>query len=147
MSTGMLEIENLHARVAGREILRGLSPNRPNLNVALHKFIYWGLKHFASPEANMLIMRHFTLATELLTFIKANAGPVEIDSWPLRPTKLADLRDNVFLQHDLNIYNFIIQLNASLRAQGRDLVPVAKPDFSAIATNGFVVSNVIFARG
>jgi hypothetical protein len=90
------------------------------------------LKNFASPEANMLILRHFTLATELLAFIKANAGPVEIDSWPLRPTRLADLRDNVFLQHDLNIYNFIIQLNAGLRAQGRDLIPVQQPDFSAI---------------
>ena len=102
------------------------------MNVALHRFIHWGLKNFASPEANMLILRHFTLATELLAFIKANAGPVEIDSWPLRPKTLADLRDNVFLQHDLNIYNFIIQLNASLRAQGRDLVPVAQPDFTAI---------------
>jgi hypothetical protein len=120
------------------KFLRGLSPQWPNLNAALHKFIHWGLKHFASPEANMLILRHFTLATELLAFIKTNAGAVEIDSWPLRPTKLADLRDNVFLQHDLNIYNFIIQLNASLRAQGRDLVPVAKPDFSAI-TDGPIV--------
>jgi hypothetical protein len=114
------------------KILRGLSPRRPNMNVALHRFIHWGLKNFASPEANMLILRHFTIATELLAFIKANAGPVEIDSWPLRPTRLADLRDNVFLQHDLNIYNFIIQLNASLRAQGRDLMPVSHPDFSAI---------------
>jgi hypothetical protein len=114
------------------KILRGLSPRRPNMNVALHRFIHWGLKNFASPEANMLILRHFTLATELLAFIKANAGPVEIDSWPLRPTRLADLRDNVFLQHDLNIYNFIIQLNAGLRAQGRDLMPVPQPDVSAI---------------
>ena len=115
------------------KILRGLSPRRPNLNVALHHLIYWGLKTFASPEANMLILRHFTLATEILGFIKANAGPVEIDSWPLRPTRLEDLKDNVFLQHDLNIYNFIIQLNASLRAQGRDLAPVARPDFSVIS--------------
>jgi hypothetical protein len=114
------------------KILRGLSPRWPNMNVALHKFIHWGLKNFASPEANVLILRHFTLATELLAFIRTNAGPVEIDSWPLRPKALADLRDNVFLQHDLNIYNFIIQLNASLRAQNRDLVPVAQPDFSAI---------------
>ena len=38
----------------------------------------------------------------------------------------------MFLQHDLNIFNFIIQLNASLRAQGRDLMPVADPDFSMI---------------
>jgi uncharacterized protein DUF6999 len=114
------------------KVLRGLSPRWPNMNVALHKFIHWGLKNFASPEANVLILRHFTLATELLAFIKTNAGPVEVDSWPLRPKTLADLRDNVFLQHDLNIYNFIIQLNASLRAQNRDLVPVAQPDFSAI---------------
>jgi hypothetical protein len=121
------------------KILRGLSPRRPNMNVALHRLIHWGLKTFASPEANTLILRHFTLATELLAFIKANAGPVTIDSWPLRPTRLADLRDNVFLQHDLNIYNFIIQLNASLRAQGRDLAPVERPDFSMISDDPIVL--------
>jgi hypothetical protein len=115
------------------KILRGLSPRRPNMNRALHQLIYWGLKNFAAPEANTLILRHFTIATELLAFIKGNAGPVEIDSWPLRPMKLEELRDNVFLQHDLNIYNFIIQLNASLRAQGRDLMPVGRPDFSMIS--------------
>jgi hypothetical protein len=115
------------------KILRALSPRWPNWNRPLHQLIYWGLKNFASPEANTLILRHFTLATELLAFIKANAGPVEIDSWPLRPMCIEDLRDNVFLQHDLNIYNFIIQLNQSLRAQGRDLAPVSPPDFSMIS--------------
>jgi uncharacterized protein DUF6999 len=115
------------------KFLRGLSPRRPNMNAALHRLIHWGLKNFAAPEANMLILRHFTLATEILGFIKANAGPVKIDSWPLRPTRLEDLKDNVFLQHDLNVYNFIIQLNGSLREQGRDLAPVEKPDFSMIS--------------
>ena len=122
------------------KILRGLFPHWPNWNRALHELIYWGLKTFASPEANTLILRHFTLATELLAFIKTNAGPVDIDSWPLRPTKLEDLRDNVFLQHDLNIYNFIIQLNASLRAQGRDLEPVGQPDFSMISDEPIVLA-------
>ena len=122
------------------KILRGLFPHWPNWNRTLHELIYWGLKTFASPEANTLILRHFTLATELLAFIKTNAGPVEIDSWPLRPTKLEDLRDNVFLQHDLNIYNFIIQLNASLRAQGRNLAPVGQPDFSMISDEAIVLA-------
>jgi hypothetical protein len=122
------------------KILRGLSPNRPNMNVTLHRLIYWGLKTFCSPEANTLILRHFTIATELLAFIKANAGPVKIDSWPLRPTTLEDLKDNVFLQHDLNIYNFIIQLNASLREQNRDLAPVEKPDFSMISDEPIVLA-------
>lgn len=115
------------------KLLRVISPNRPNLNRALHELIHWGLKTFASPEANTLILRHFNIGTEILAFIKANAGPVEVASWPLRPRCLADLRDNVFLQHDLNIFNFIIELNASLRAQGRDLSPVARPDFSMIS--------------
>jgi hypothetical protein len=128
------------------KILRGLSPRRPNMNRALHQLIYWGLKNFAAPEANTLILRHFTIATELLAFIKGNAGPVEIDSWPLRPMKLEELRDNVFLQHDLNIYNFIIQLNASLRAQGRDLMPVGRPDFSMISDEPIVLAPLPHGR-
>jgi hypothetical protein len=91
------------------------------------------LRTFASPEANTLILRHFHIGTEILAFIKANAGPVQIDSRPLRPRALKDLEDNLFLQHDLNVFNFIIQLNASLRAQGRDLAPVDQPDFSMIS--------------
>ena len=78
--------------------------------------------------------------THELGFIKANAGPVTVDSWPLRPTTLADLRDNVFLQHDLNIYNFVIQLNASLRAQGRDLALAERPDFSMISSGDFALA-------
>lgn len=119
------------------KILRGISPHHPNLNGTLHRLIHWGLRTFCTPEANTLILRHFHVGTELLAFIKANAGPVEIDTVPLRPRTLKDLEDNVFLQHDLNVFNFIIQLNASLRAQGRDLVPVDKPDFSMISDEPF----------
>jgi len=116
--------------------LRALSPRHPNLNRTLHRLIHWGLRRFASPQANTLILRHFHIGTEILAFIKANAGPVEIDSRPLRPRRLKDLEDNLFLQHDLNVFNFIIQLNVSLRAQGRDLAPVEQPDFSMIS-DGF----------
>ena len=114
------------------KIARGVSPHHPNLNVALHRLIHWGLRTFATPDANRLILRHFHIGTELLAFIKANAGPVEVETVALRPRTLKDLEDNVFLQHDLNIFNFIIQLNAALRAQRRDLAPVEPPDFSAI---------------
>jgi len=121
------------------KILRGLSPHHPNLNGTLHRLIHWGLKTFGSPEANFLIMRHFHVGTELLAFIKANAGDVVVQTVPLRPRTLKDLEDNVFLQHDLNVFNFIIQLNLSLRAQGRDLAPVANLDFSAITDGPFPV--------
>lgn len=115
------------------KVVRGVSPRAPNLNRTLHRLIHWGLRTFASPEANLLILRHFHIGTEILAFIKANGGVAEVETVPLRPRNLRDLEDNVFLQHDLNVYNFIIQLNAGLRAQGRDLAPVERPDFSMIS--------------
>lgn len=119
------------------KIARGVSPHHPNLNGALHRLIHWGLRTFATPEANTLILRHFHIGTELLAFIKANAGPVTVETVPLRPRTLKDLEANVFLQHDLNVYNFIIQLNAALRAQGRDLAPVDDLDLSMISDAPF----------
>lgn len=105
----------------------------PNANGALHKVIHHGLRTWGTPDCNRLIMRHFHIGTELLAFIKANAGDVTVNTVPLRPRRLEDLEDNVFLQHDLNVFNFIIELNQGLRAQGRDLAPVAVPDFSMIS--------------
>lgn len=118
-------------------ILRRIFLRWPSLPGPLHKTIHWGLRTFATPGANRLILRHFNIGTEILAFIKANAGPVEIESFPLRPRSLQDLEDNVFLQHDLNIYNFIIELNRSLRAQGRDLNPPDRLDLSMITDGDF----------
>ncbi|MGA0603732.1 DUF6999 family protein [Caulobacter sp. KR2-114] len=117
--------------------LRTLSPRRPNLNGVLHRLIHWGLRRFASPQANRLILRHFHIGTELLGFIAANAGPVRIDTTPLRPRTLRALQDDAFLQHDLNVFNFVIQLNAGLREQGRELSPPAQLDFSMISDGPF----------
>lgn len=122
------------------KILRLFFPHHPNWNDALHRLIHWGLRTFGSPDANLLILRHFNIGTELLAFIKANAGPVSVETVPLRPTTLRELEDNVFLQHDLNVFNFVIQLNRSLREQGRDLVPVARPDFSMISDAPFPIA-------
>jgi hypothetical protein len=118
-------------------VVRRVFVRWPAFPGALHGLIVWGLKTFATPDANRLILRHFHIGTELLAFVKANAGPVQVGAHPLRPRRIEDLKDNVFLQHDLNIYNFIIELNRSLRAQGRDLEPVAEPDFSMITDGPF----------
>ena len=119
------------------KVFRAITPNWPNLNGLLHKTIHWGLRTFGSPETNTLILRHFHVGTELLAFMKANAGlgaDVErVTSHPLRPTRLKDIEDNLFLQHDLNVFNFIIELNQALQAQDRELMPVARPDFSMIS--------------
>jgi hypothetical protein len=117
--------------------LRALTPRRPNLNDDLHRLIHWGLRTFGTRDTDFLILRHFHIATEILAFIKANSGVEGIEIVPLRPRNLKDLEANVFLQHDLNVYNFIIQLNRGLRAQSRDLTPPARPDFSMITDGPF----------
>lgn len=116
------------------KILRAISPRYPNLNGLLHKSIHWGLRIFGSPDCNTLILRHFHVGTELLAFMKANAGidPALVKTIPLRPLTLRDLEDNVFLQHDLNVFNFIIELNLALRAAGREITPPERVDFSMI---------------
>ena len=98
----------------------------------LHNLLAWNMKYFVTPQANLLVMRHFHLGTEILRFIADNAG-VEIETKPLRPQRLDDVRDHLFLQHDLNLFNFVIQLNQKLHEQGRELTPPERLDFSAIS--------------
>lgn len=98
----------------------------------LHRLIFWGLRTFVSPAANFLILRHFQLGSQIVRFIADNAG-VEVATTPLQPLRLADVQDDLFLRHDLNLYNFVIRLNAALAAAGRALAPPAALDFQAIS--------------
>lgn len=119
------------------QLLRIVIPERWNSSRLLHKTIYWGLKYFVRRDANYLILRHFNIGTELLQFIANNAGVTIHSTQPLRPKTLKDLLDDTFLIHDLNIYNFIAELNQQLREQQRDVVPVEQLDFSAITDGEF----------
>lgn len=118
-------------------IFRRLFQRWPSSPKALHMVIYWGLKHFVTPEANYLVLRHFNIGSEILAFIRANVPDVEITPHPLRPKNLEDLKDNIFLQHDLNIYNFIIELNRGLREKGKEITPPKEVNFDAISDEPF----------
>ncbi|WP_101927634.1 MULTISPECIES: DUF6999 family protein [Luteimonas] len=97
----------------------------------LHRTIVWGMKTFVRPEANWLILRHFHLGSQVLAFIGRNALPgQDLPSHPLQPRDIDALRDDVFLQHDLNLFNFIIHLNQALG--GRPITPPATLDFSML---------------
>ncbi|MCQ3828721.1 hypothetical protein HXX02_04640 [Microbulbifer elongatus] len=120
------------------QLLRIVMPERWNSSRLLHKTIYWGLKYFVRRDANYLILRHFNIGTELLQFVADNIDGVRIDSTsPLRPKALRDLLNDTFLIHDLNIYNFIAELNEQLRQQNRDITAPQQLDFSAITDGEF----------
>ena len=123
-------------------VLRLILPSSFRSSRVLHRLIYWGLNRFVSPEANLLIVRHFNIGTEILQFIKDNVPGAEIETVALRPQTLEDLIDDVFLQHDLNIYNFVIQLGTHLRRNGREIEQPKRINFDAITDGPFPVADM-----
>lgn len=113
------------------QVLKVFTPRKLAFSRTLHRLLAWGMENFIRPEANWLILRHFCIGSQALSFIAANA-PVEIETNPLRPEKIADVAPDMYLVHDLNLYNFVIRLNSALRASGKKLEKVEEPDLSMI---------------
>jgi hypothetical protein len=96
-------------------IFKFIFPNLINSSRMLHRILAWGLKRFVSPDANLLIFRHFHVGSEIMAFISRNIDQVEVETVPLKPYDFEDIKDDLFLKHDLNLYNFVIRLNKQLR--------------------------------
>ncbi|MES2690038.1 MAG: hypothetical protein V4658_06510 [Bacteroidota bacterium] len=108
-------------------IFKFVFPRLFNSSKMLHRILAWGLKRFVSPDANLLIFRHFHVGSEIMEFIAKNVQDVEVATSPLKPYTFDDVKDDLFLKHDLNLYNFVINLNSQLRNKNiviRGRVPV-----------------------
>lgn len=114
------------------QLLKILIPNRFTSSKLLHRVLYWGMKNFLSPDANFLVLRHFNLGSEILAFIRANTPGVDVPMNPLRPRDLEAVKDDLFLIHDLNLFNFVINLNKELRTHGRTVEPQERINWDAI---------------
>ncbi|HEY8939506.1 MAG TPA: hypothetical protein VIM59_04925 [Cellvibrio sp.] len=113
------------------QILKIVVPRNWAASKLLHWILATGLKYCVRPEANWLVLRHFHMGAQILEFIAANS-PVKVETSPLTPMNLDELKDELFLKHDLNLFNFVIRLGQALRDANQKLVPVAHPDFSMI---------------
>ena len=118
-------------------VIRIIFPKMFASSRILHRLIYFGLKNFVRPEANFIILRHFHIGSEILAFIASNVEGVEVPLNPLRPAKLEDVLDDIFLKHDLNLFNFVINLNTELRRRNRQLETPEQLNFDAITDGAF----------
>jgi len=114
------------------QLIKIVIPNRFTSSRILHLLLSWGLRTWVSPQANFLILRHFHIGSESLSFIAKNIKGVNIETTPLRPQTFEDIKDHTFLKHDLNLYNFIIRLNRELREKNIDITPQEELDFEGI---------------
>tara|TARA_B110000967_G_C18896529_1_gene571078 strand:- start:252 stop:1136 length:885 start_codon:yes stop_codon:yes gene_type:complete len=112
-------------------------PKIINSSKILHRILAWGLKRFVSPDANLLIFRHFHIGTEILQFIAGNIPKVNIIGNPLKPKDFNDVKEDLFLNHDLNLYNFVIQLNSQLKKNNVTIRPPKKINFDMITEDQF----------
>jgi hypothetical protein len=133
--------------IIGFQVLKIVIPNRFTSSKILHRLIYRGLSRFVRPDANYLILRHFHVASEILQFVATNVPGVEIPLNPLRPRHLADLADEVFLKHDLNIYNFLIRLNREMKTKGIHLTKQEHLDFDCITDGPFEIDDTNLPNG
>jgi hypothetical protein len=118
-------------------IFKFFFPKLINSSRFLHRILAWGLRKFVSPDANLLIFRHFHVGTEILQFIAGNIPNIDVKGTPLKPNNFEDVKDDLFLKHDLNLYNFVIHLNHQLKEKNITINPPIKPNFDMITIDQF----------
>jgi hypothetical protein len=124
------------------QLIKTVIPNAFTSSWALHRLLAWALHTFVRPDANWLILRHFHMGSEILDFIARNVPGTNVPLRPLQPTKLDQLRDHLFLQHDLNLFNFVININRELRAQQREISPPPALDTQGISGGQFGIEEM-----
>lgn len=123
------------------QVIKAILPFDWRFSRAMHWMIAKSLKTFVRADANYLILRHFHAGSEILAFIAGNIKGVNIPLNPLRPRKLDDLADNLILKHDLNLFNFVINLNRELSAKGLRIETLRPEeiDYSMISEEDFPI--------
>ncbi len=119
-----------------------VAPRAFTSSAVLHRILVWGLKTWVRPDANWLILRHFHIGSQNLAFIARNIPDVSVPMNPLHPKRIEDLIDHVFLKHDINLFNFVINLNRELRARNIDIEKIPCPDFQDIQPDGFGIEDM-----
>ena len=76
----------------------------------LQKTICWFCRNFVSPEANLLILRHFWTESNILNFLSENSGFEHRVN--LYPTTINDMLTDTFVDHDKELFDCFIKLGA-----------------------------------
>ena len=73
----------------------------------LQKQICFYCNYFVTPEANELILRHYTTESNILNFMKENMDADDVDPIELYPRNVDDMRTATFVEHDQELFRMI----------------------------------------
>ncbi len=109
-------------------------PVRFSAHATMDRLCVWFLRRFVSPTAVSLLIRHFIVETNLLSFCARNAGVPGLPDVTLRPRTIGELGNRAVIEHDLNVYRVLLALGqAAARPRQRD---PADLDYSMLAIPG-----------
>jgi hypothetical protein len=111
-------------------LLKRLLPFEFSSHRLLDRLGIWFMSRFVSEEGGELLLRHFVIETNVLSFIARNSG---LEEPTLRPVRLGELDDNAVIVHDLNLYQVLAGLGGRpLSRPGARLAPL---DFSMLVVD------------
>lgn len=103
---------------------------------ALNRLGVWFMRDLVSPQALEYIIRHFQLESALINFVADNCGSESVKNVDLMPTHVSQLGDvngtNAIVQHDINIFNHIIDTGSHPEINVTERIPLAGLNFSAL---------------
>jgi hypothetical protein len=76
----------------------------------LQWMICWFCRNAVSPEANLLILRHFATESNILNFLRDNCGAHDVPALQLYPQKIDDLLEHTFVRHDQELFRMMRDL-------------------------------------
>ena len=100
----------------------------------MHRMAVWFLNTFTTPEACYLIVRHFSIGSNIVNFLIDNGPDPAIERSNLYPRTVEDLADNAFMEHDLVLYNFVLDYHKAQQRFPEWLAKVHQQglDFSSV---------------
>lgn len=100
----------------------------------MHNLAVWFLNTFTTPEACYLIVRHLAIGSNIVNFLIDNGPDPTIARSELRPRTVKDLAANAFLEHDLILYNFVLDYHKAQQQNPNWLAEVHQRglDFSSV---------------
>lgn len=96
--------------------VKRLLPFQFSAYTLMHQSAAFFLNTLVSPQACYLIVRHICIGSNIINFLIDNGPDPTIEKSQLYPCTVNDLAKNAFLEHDLILYNFILDYNEAQQA-------------------------------
>jgi hypothetical protein len=76
----------------------------------LQKTICWFCRWFVTPEACLLILRHFATESNILNFLRDNSHATNVQPLKLYPESIDQMKHDTFFDHDQELFRIMAEL-------------------------------------